>query len=289
MPHHSPLFSLPGFASARDILCNCIIKSFPDGFAEVLVANRAVFRRPGFEPLSPNSFNSRVLNSKDLSDSHLWRWEDQENLTFHNNLSRAKRRAKANVHDLALANNFRFFVTLTLDPAKVDRYDISAVTRKLNVWLDNQVRRHGLVYLLVAERHKDAAIHFHGFFNDALSAVDSGTLSLGGGKPRKPRSARQRADWLRNGAHVVYNLPAWSLGFTTAIEIYGDKNKAVGYICKYISKANEKIGGRWYYSGGNLVRPQVSFCNADFDYLSSLVGFGFHVDAVDADMYRLML
>lgn len=93
-------------------------------------------------------------------------------------------------------------------PEKVDRYDASAVTRKLNSWLDNQVRRKGLAYVLVAERHKDGAVHFHGFFNDALPVVDSGTLSIGGGKPRKPRSARERARWLEQGAHVVYNLPA---------------------------------------------------------------------------------
>ena len=84
--------------------------------------------------------------------------------------------------------------TLTLDPARVNRYDVREVTRHLNHWLDNQVRRKGLAYVLVPERHKDGAIHFHGFFNDALEARDSGTVSLPGQKaPRRPRSARQRA------------------------------------------------------------------------------------------------
>ena len=116
------------------------------------------------------------------------------------------------------------------------------------------------------ERHKDGAIHFHGFFNDALEAVDSGTVSLPGQKhPKKPRNAAQRAAWLAQGGHVVYNLPGWSLGFTTALELYGDYPAAVGYVCKYIGKELDpegqpvKLGGRWYYSGGPLGRPEVAY------------------------------
>ena len=29
---------------------------------------------------------------------------------------------------------------------------------------------------------------------------------------------------------------------------------------KYIGKGTEKVGGRWFYSGGQLARPVVSFC-----------------------------
>ena len=57
----------------------------------------------------------------------------------------------------------------------------------------------------------------------------------------------------------------WKLGFSTAIELYGEYRSAVGYVCKYISKAQEKIGGRWYYSGGQLDKPSVSLTDIDFD------------------------
>lgn len=180
------------------------------------------------------------------------------------------------MRDIALCTPFRWFVTLTLDPARVNRYDVREVTRHLNHWLDNQVRRKGLAYVLVPERHKDGAIHFHGFFNDALEARDSGTVSLPGQKaPRRPRSARQRAKWLEDGGKPVYNLPGWSWGFTTAIELYGEYDRAVSYVCKYIGKElapspngdglePQKIGGRWYYSGGALGRPQVTYAELDF-------------------------
>lgn len=164
---------------------------------------------------------------------------------------RSVSRARAAVRDLARSNPWRFFVTLTLSPEKVNRYDPVDVLRHLRHWLGNNVRRKGLVYLLVPEHHKDGAIHFHGLFNDALEAVDSGHKDGKG--------------------HTVYNLPGWGWGFSTAIELYGERDAAVNYVCKYIGKqldgsmggTPEKIGGRWYYSGGNLARPAVSWVDVD--------------------------
>ena len=175
-------------------------------------------------------------------------------------IQRSMRRARAKVRRLALANEFRYFVTLTLDPAQVDSHDGAAVVKKLNAWASNAVQRHGLRYILVPERHKKGGIHFHGFFNDALPAVDSGTIRVPWAKkPRKPRSAAQRAEWLAAGGMVVYNLPGWALGFTTAMELYGDYPAAVAYVCKYIGKDGTKPAGRWYYSGGDLREPSVEY------------------------------
>lgn len=165
------------------------------------------------------------------------------------NRARSQRRARVAVKDLGLSNDWKYFVTLTLDRQRINRYDAAVVVRHLNRWLDNQVRRHGLAYVLVPEHHKDGAIHFHGFFNGAISAVDSGHRDAGG--------------------HTVFNLPSWTWGFSTAIELYGDRKAAVGYVCKYVSKQQDKIGGRWYYSGGALRRPEVAWGDLDFRRLSA--------------------
>lgn len=154
-------------------------------------------------------------------------------------LARSMRRARAKVRRLALANDFKWFVTLTLDERRVDRYDPAAVVKKLNQWCSNQVKRNGLKYILVPERHKDGALHFHGFFNDTLEAVDSGHKSKDG--------------------RPIYNLPGWSLGFTAAMELYGEYSAAVAYVCKYIGKQGDKPAGRWYYSGGELAEPEVIY------------------------------
>lgn len=175
-------------------------------------------------------------------------------------VERSMRRARAKVRRIALANEFRYFVTLTLDPAKVDSHDGAAVVRKLNTWASNAVQRQGLRYILVPERHKKGGIHFHGFFNDALPVVDSGTMRPPwGGKPRRPRSKAERAEWLAAGGQIVYNMPGWALGFTTAMELHGEYPAAVAYVCKYIGKDGEKPAGRWYYSGGDLREPEVQF------------------------------
>lgn len=160
------------------------------------------------------------------------------------NKDRARRRAAAAVRDLGLCNDWAWFVTLTLSPERINRYDPVEVIRHLNHWLDNNVRRKGLAYVLVPEHHKDGAIHFHGFFNGALEAVPSGH--------------RDRA------GHPVYNLPGWGWGFSTAIALYGERRAAVAYVCKYIGKQGDKIGGRWYYSGGKLRRPEIEWRDEDF-------------------------
>ena len=154
-------------------------------------------------------------------------------------VERSMRRARAKVRRIALSNDFRWFVTLTLDQTRIDRYDVGEVVRKLSQWCSNQVKRRGLRYILVPERHKDGALHFHGFFSDALEAVASGHRDKGG--------------------RMIYNLPQWTLGFTAAIELYGDYAGAVAYVCKYIGKQGDKPAGRWYYSGGDLREPETEY------------------------------
>ena len=180
------------------------------------------------------------------------------------NQERSMRRAATQMRDICLSTPFRYFVTLTLDPAKIDRHDMESLTRVLNRWADNRVRRNGLAYVLVPERHKDGAIHLHGFFTESVPLSDSGTMRLPGAKrPRRPRDAKQRAEWEAAGAKVVYNIPGWTLGFSTAIPLDGSYEAAVAYCCKYVRKAAEKIGGRWFYRGGKLGKPVVTFADAD--------------------------
>lgn len=164
-------------------------------------------------------------------------------------MARSMRRARANLRRLALANDFRWFVTLTLDPAKIDRDDGKAVAKALGRWADNMVRRKGLKYVLVPELHKKGGIHFHGFFNDAVMVVDSGHRDSAG--------------------HPVFNLPEWSLGFTTAIELYGEYPSAVGYVTKYIGKQGVRPMGRWYYSGGALKTPEKTYADLDREEVRS--------------------
>lgn len=231
--------------SRDEVRFSCRTRTFPDGYVEEMIASRPIFGPAGWEISGHCAASSRASGSRKKCGD----------------VRRSARRAAAQLRRYCHCMDARYFVTLTVDAARCDRYDIPAVTRKLSQWADNQVRRRGLVYILVPELHKDGALHYHGLFNDALSVVDSGTLSIPGRKrPKRPRSNAERARLLDAGAQVIYNLPSWSFGFTTAIPLYGDHDRAISYVSKYIGKqSGQKIAGRWYYHGGSFGEPSVEY------------------------------
>lgn len=211
--------------SAGETLCNCRIKYTPKGeVLEACVASRPIFN-PGYETLEGAERAERGSATEE-------------------GRKRAARRAKKRLFELAMCNELDTFITLTLDGKQIDRYDIRAVTKKLNVWLDNRVRRKGLKYLLVAEAHKDGAIHFHGLVNgEALKLEDSGHRDKKGRK--------------------VFNVTDWKWGcVTTAVRVDKSYKRVCHYVSKYITKQQgEKgpLGGRYFYHGGALEEPKVEY------------------------------
>ena len=269
---------IPARREKRELYHAGRLKKYPDGNYELLVCDRPIFREKGWEERYGNYIPGQTKKRTDEdccgpaeaaepaeSAEAAEAAEAAEEIAAADgpneaNRSRAARRAK--VRDLALCNDFRWFVTLTLDQDKIDRYDPKEITKKLNTWLDNQVRRNGLLYVLVAERHKDGAIHFHGMINEVPGIVPSGTWSVPGHKkPIKARTEAKRREWAaRDDCHEVFNWLKWPLGFSTAIRLYGDYSSAVAYVCKYIRKQTGPegpVGGRWYYHGGKLRMPEV--------------------------------
>ena len=254
------------FASKSEIYHTGKVITYPCGIVDILVSTHLDFRPPGWEPVTYERYKPALLND-DGKTVRKCADPKQEDLI------RSMRRARSKVRRIALSNDFKYFVTLTLDGAKVDRYDMAEIVKKLNYWADNQVRRKGLRYVLVPERHKDGAIHFHGFFNDALPVVDSGVLDVPWSKkPLRPKDEKTRSEWIEKGGRIIYNLPTWTLGFTTAIEVYGEYPRAVSYVCKYIGKQGEKPAGRWYYSGGDLREPEVLFTDLEYDQIMEQYG-----------------
>lgn len=261
---------LAGRDFASSVRFTAKITSYRNGRVDIISCERPVFRPAGYE----SAFGS--ADERRRSERCGKRQQNSDGTVDE---ARSIRRAKARVRQIALANDFDYFVTLTQDKEKVDRYDIKESIRKLTKWCENQVQRHGLRYVVIPERHKDGAIHYHGFMSwdgDAGSGmIESGTYTMDGwNKPRKARSEKQALSWMENGARVVYNLARWKFGFSTALEVYGDYGAAVGYVCKYIGKqmGNSKIGGRWYYSGGRLRKATVSYFNLRPDELAGLPG-----------------
>lgn len=162
------------------------------------------------------------------------------------------KRAIDKAFEIGLANNFKYFVTLTLDENKIDRYDTEKIYKKPRDWLSNRVKRNHMDYIIFPEYHKlredetERAIHFHGLINaDNLKLTDSGKTT-------------------KNG-QVIYNLDNWKFGFSTVIELDG-RPAVVHYVTKYITKDNTRIFGKTYFSGGKTLKREVptDFCNIDY-------------------------
>jgi hypothetical protein len=214
---------------------NAIVYSYPNGDFDIVCAAERSFAPAGWE----RAFSTEKAVTKRPNKREKGKCSEGEDAL------RSMRRARAKLRRLALANSFDYFVTLTLSPEQVDRYDPKQIMAKVNRWLDNMVRRSGLRYILVPEQHKDGAWHFHGFLaGDGLKTVDSG---------------------VRWDGREVYNLPQWSYGFSTAQRLYGEYSAAVAYVCKYIGKQQgQRPMGRWYYSGGGLAEPVKEYTTMDY-------------------------
>ncbi len=164
------------------------------------------------------------------------------------------KRAIDKAFEIGLANDFQYFITLTLDETKIDRYDTKKIYKKLRDWLSNRVKRNQMDYILFPEYHKlregetERAIHFHGLINaQNLTLINSGRTT-------------------KNG-QVIYNLDNWKYGFSTAIELDGSP-AVVSYVTKYITKDNTRIFGKTYFSGGRTLKREVPTDYMNKDYIS---------------------
>lgn len=258
--------------------CNARLKVYPDGRYELMVSSRKLW----------GDGSGADRGEIDLGEQLRPKLAGGESPA-----DRARRRARAAVRDYALSTpGLDTFVTLTCAADQVDRYDPAAILARYRGWLGNRVARRGLAYILVPELHKDGAVHFHGLMSGAaLQLRPSGTylpppqLREPGRKtrPRRPRSQRQAAEWEQDGWQAVRNIADYGLGFSTAIPLAGDRARAVGYICKYIGKGSEKVGGRWYYSGGALQRPTEYVLDFDPRGVEVQWDYEFAVPAAGAD------
>ncbi|TAL14827.1 hypothetical protein EPN95_01210 [Patescibacteria group bacterium] len=165
------------------------------------------------------------------------------------------RRTRRTLHDLVRCNNFDLFVTFTFDPKKVNRYDMGATFVKMQSWLWRQHQKnHDFKYLIVPEKHKDGAIHFHALMADYPFSLK---------KTNVIQDSRR-----------VFNITAFRFGFTNATYLPDDdKDKVGNYIAKYITKDMITLHNkRRYWSSKNLKKP-ITYYNSVYD-----LGLNDHLD-----------
>lgn len=242
---------------------NARLKLYPNGFGEWIPVEEIVSTRYIFNPNNVEyAFGKTPKIFSEIG------YEISEEQRQADNKERAVRRAKARLYDKVRCNlDLCYFVTLTFSQENVnDRNDYAEIIPIVNQWLNNRVKRKNLKYVGVSEHHKKGGIHFHFLMNDKIDLVDSGTVKCNGKKKPIKVATADRYNIPLTQRKTVYNISDWHFGFSTAIEITNDERrvKTAHYLVKYLSKDFEKIGGRYYYSGGQLVTPRFVYYNQDF-------------------------
>lgn len=157
------------------------------------------------------------------------------------------------IYDVARSDSWDWFLTFTFNPLVIDRYNYVACSKKMSVWLGNMRRvQDDLKYLVVPERHKNGAWHFHGLFKNC----EKFDFVFSGKRDKKGRR--------------VYNVGKYRYGWTTATRIT-DHRRASSYLCKYITKDMCKFtkGKKRYWQSYNLNKPLVhEYCiESSSDYI----------------------
>lgn len=171
------------------------------------------------------------------------------------------------IYTISRANKWEYFITLTIDPKKLDNTDFNLVSEKLNIWTNNLKKRYApdLKYIIVPELHKDKSKwHFHGLFADIgkMPLTFSGKVCVG----------KFVYDYVKKPfATKIYNIPLWKYGFSTAT-IIRDSSKASSYITKYITKDLSHIlqNQHRYLASQNIDKPLERVFNIDYDELTRI-------------------
>lgn len=272
---------------SSDALYNTKVRYEPGNRIRISCFSRPIYNPDGFEqvklPYSGrvdyrvwNPFTGRMEEYDLLPDfsspQELCSLLEDESSKAQEPRSDSVKRSIDKAFEIGLSNDFRYFLTLTLDKSKIDRYDKDIIYPKLKNWLSNRVSRNKMDYLLFAEYHKQKeneeqpAIHFHALINaEGLQLWDSGLRTKSG--------------------QTIYNLPSWKYGFSRVIELDG-RPAIVRYVTKYITKENQRILGRFYLSGGKTLRRSLPCEYMNRDY-ASFEGAEYHIpDAHLSVKYR---
>lgn len=211
------MFIAPDFYNLR-------IKKYPNGKTQYLFSDK------------PKKYNYTEENEKNKTGDTKERKKEEN-----------KKRALQMVYDYAHSNQFKYFITLTFDPQKVDSFDYDECTKHMKLFTQ-RLRDREVSYLIVPEKHESGRYHFHGLIDSDVPMIRA--LDAHTGKPLNDGKGRP-----------IYNLSIYSCGFTTATEIT-DAEKASSYLAKYLSKdLTVPHGKKCYWASRKLLLPEEERVN----------------------------
>lgn len=130
----------------------------------------------------------------------------------------SQKRTVNEIYNITRSNSWDYFITLTFNRQRVNRYDFDTVVESAGKYFNflRKVYDNDLKYFLVPEKHKDGAWHIHGLVaSDKITIVDSGHIDKKG--------------------RTIYNMPHYILGWSDATRI-SNQFAACSYMTKYVTK-----------------------------------------------------
>lgn len=164
----------------------------------------------------------------------------EEKVNRERSIQSSYNRTKQSIYGIARANEWEYFVTLTINPERMDRSNLDGISKRFNDFMGNLKKRKSpdLKYIFVPELHKDGInYHLHGLIAncDGCTFKDSGKKDSAG--------------------RTIYNFENWKFGFSTATKVT-DTHRASSYITKYITKELCSVGfnKRRYWCSKNCLK-----------------------------------
>ena len=194
------------------------------------------------------TYNDNDIRLVKIKSCRMPDFEEQKSLgTFDYNSDEVSRislsRTRRNIREIALCNEFEYFVTLTISSDLGDRYSLEDCQFRLKKILKKIKRSNkNFRYIFITERHKDGAFHFHGLTTgfDDLYINDNGYYS----------------------SYIFTH----ELGYNSFSKI-NDYTKCCNYITKYITKDCVKNSHNQVYisSRGLKKATREEFTFLDFE------------------------
>ena len=158
-------------------------------------------------------------------------------------------RVKRKVKELALCNNFDYFVTLTVSPEFCRRNDLDLIIKNIRFLLKKYKRKNkDFAFMLIPELHKDKTnYHFHGL----MKGINKNEIYKN-----------------KNGYFSCFYFD--EIGFNSFDKIK-DYEKCCSYITKYITKEPQKIssGHSYFHSRGLKFADRYKMINFDISFLKN--------------------
>lgn len=188
---------------------------------------------------------------------------------FTKSIRKGCRRAMKTFYDYALANNWEYFVTLTVANSDIrnNRDQIGYYWREFVKYL----RRFGsdIKALCVLEQHENGGYHMHALVADCditlIPARNHGESSELCGKFMYTKFGDQ-----------IFNTPDWRLGYNTVVMINpnSDNSQIVNYLSKYMQKSScAPFGCKRFFHTQNLASREA-YCGKALSFNDWLEKFG---------------